>query len=223
MANTACLRGVTAVFKNGQKQRHFFQKPGLKTYCAPPSIERRRVLTISLTRHTLFLFRIASTGGYVMNTIDLTPLYRNSIGFDRLASLLDTALRTDSVSNAYPPYNIEMIEENRYAITLAVAGFNQQDLNVSVENNILTVSGKRDRDDEHKYLYQGIAQRSFERKFNLADFVEVKDASFSNGLLTISLEKEIPEAMKPRTIAISQDESAIEHQRASHEEGSQAA
>lgn len=158
-----------------------------------------------------------------MNTIDLTPLYRNSIGFDRLASLLDNALRSDSVGSAYPPYNIEMIEENRYAITLAVAGFDQNELNVSVENGVLTVSGKRDRDDERKYLYQGIAQRSFERKFSLADYVEVKDASFSNGLLTISLEKEIPEAMKPRTIAISQDTSAIEHQQTVAEEGSKAA
>jgi len=147
-----------------------------------------------------------------MNAIDFTPLYRNSIGFDRLASLLDSALRSDAVSSAYPPYNIEVLDENRYAITLAVAGFTQADLDINVENGVLTVRGKQAKEEERKYLYQGIAQRSFERKFNLADYVEVKDAAFSNGLLTINLEKEIPEAMKPRTIAITQMSDAIEHQ-----------
>lgn len=154
-----------------------------------------------------------------MNTIDLTPLYRNSIGFDRLASLLDSALRTDSVAPGYPPYNIEMLGENRYAITLAVAGFEQSELELTVEKGVLTVRGKKAKEEERKYLHQGIANRAFERKFNLADYVEVTGADLQNGLLTISLVKEIPEAMKPRTIAINQarDTSVIEHRRDSEE------
>jgi molecular chaperone IbpA len=159
-------------------------------------------------------------GGYVMNTIDLTPLYRNSIGFDRLASLLDSALRTDSVAPGYPPYNIEMLGENRYAITLAVAGFEQSELELTVEKGVLTVRGKKAKEEERKYLHQGIANRAFERKFNLADYVEVTGADLQNGLLTISLVKEIPEAMKPRTIAINQtrDTSVIEHRRENEED-----
>jgi len=155
-----------------------------------------------------------------MNTIDLTPLYRNSIGFDRLASLLDSALRTDSVAPGYPPYNIEMLSENRYAITLAVAGFEQSELELTVEKGVLTVRGKKAKEDERKYLHQGIANRAFERKFNLADYVEVTGADLQNGLLTISLVKEIPEAMKPRTIAINQarDTSVIEHRRDNEED-----
>lgn len=156
-----------------------------------------------------------------MNTIDLSPLYRNSIGFDRLASLLDSALRTDSVTPGYPPYNIEMLSENRYAITLAVAGFEQAELDLTVEKGVLTVRGKKAREEERHYLHQGIANRAFERKFNLADFVEVTGADLTNGLLRISLVKEIPEAMKPRTIAINQgvvpkntdDSNVIEHDR----------
>jgi molecular chaperone IbpA len=155
-----------------------------------------------------------------MNTIDLTPLYRNSIGFDRLASLLDSALRTDSVAPGYPPYNIEMLGENRYAITLAVAGFEQSELELTVEKGVLTVRGKKAKEEERKYLHQGIANRAFERKFNLADYVEVTGADLQNGLLTISLVKEIPEAMKPRTIAINQarDTSVIEHRRDNEED-----
>ncbi len=139
-----------------------------------------------------------------MNTIDLTPLYRNSVGFDRLASLLDSALRTDAVTSGYPPYNIEMLGENRYAITLAVAGFSQSELDLSVEKGVLTVRGKKNQEEERHYLHQGIANRAFERKFNLADYVEVTGAELNNGLLTIRLVKEIPEAMKPRTITINQ-------------------
>ncbi len=152
-----------------------------------------------------------------MNTIDLTPLYRNSIGFDRLASLLDNALRTD-VAPGYPPYNIEMLGENRYSITLAVAGFEQSELDITVEKGVLTVRGKKGKEEERHYLHQGIANRAFERKFNLADYVEVKGADLNNGLLTISLEKEIPEAMKPRTIAINQDSKILEHRRAKSDE-----
>lgn len=137
-----------------------------------------------------------------MNTIDLTPLYRNSVGFDRLASLLDNALRTDTVSTGYPPYNIEVTGEERYAVTLAVAGFTDSELDISVEKGVLTVRGRKQDDEDRKFLHQGIANRAFERKFNLADYVEVTDAALDNGLLTISLKKEIPEAMKPRSIAI---------------------
>lgn len=137
-----------------------------------------------------------------MNTIDLTPLYRNSVGFDRLANLLDTALRSDNVSTGYPPYNIEVTGDERYAVTLAVAGFSEADIDISVEKGVLTVRGRKEDDAERKFLHRGIANRAFERKFNLADFVEVTGASLENGLLTIALRKEIPEAMKPRKIEI---------------------
>jgi len=148
-----------------------------------------------------------------MNTIDLTPLYRSSIGFDRLGSLLDTALRGEQASAGYPPYDIEVTGENRYGITLAVAGFERDELDIQVEKGVLTVRGKKasESKEEHKYLYQGIATRAFERKFNLADYIEVTDAKLNNGLLTISLVKEIPEAMKPRTIAINQSGNVLEH------------
>jgi len=147
-----------------------------------------------------------------MNTIDLSPLYRNSIGFDRMATLLDNALRTESASPGYPPYNIEVLEENRYAISLAIAGFAESDLDITVEKGVLTVRGKKSEDVERTYLHQGIANRAFERKFNLADHIEVTDADLTNGLLTISLVKEIPEAMKPKTIAINRgsDKASLE-------------
>ncbi|MEN7343673.1 MAG: Hsp20 family protein [Pseudomonadota bacterium] len=137
-----------------------------------------------------------------MKTIDLTPLYRNSVGFDRMAALLDNALRSESAGAGYPPYNIEVTGEDRYAVTLAVAGFGEGDLDVSVEKGVLTVRGRKQDETERKFLHQGIANRTFERKFNLADYVEVVNASLDNGLLTISLKKEIPDAMKPRSIAI---------------------
>jgi molecular chaperone IbpA len=156
-------------------------------------------------------------GGLIMNSIDFTPLYRSSIGFDRLASLLDNALTTDNVSAGYPPYNIEVVDDNRYAISLALAGFEESDLDIKVEKNVLTVRGEKADSGERRYLHQGIANRSFERKFNLADYVEVTDAKLKNGLLTISLVKEIPEAMKPRSIAINQASNGVlEH----HKEGS---
>lgn len=139
-----------------------------------------------------------------MNSIDLTPLYRSSVGFDRLASLIDSALTADASAGGYPPYNIEILDEKRYAITLAVAGFAHKDLDIQVEKGVLTVRGNKSAKEERKYLYQGIANRTFERKFNLADYVEVTGADLTNGLLTISLVKEIPEAMKPKTIAINQ-------------------
>ena len=148
-----------------------------------------------------------------MNTIDLSPLYRSSIGFDRMGSLLDTALRSDKSSVGYPPYDIETTGENRYAITLAVAGFEESELDLQVEKGVLRVRGEKGEDTEQKsYLYRGIANRTFERKFNLADFIEVSGADLKNGLLTISLVKEIPEAMKPKSIAINQADKTLEHQ-----------
>jgi len=146
-----------------------------------------------------------------MNTVDFTPLYRSSIGFDSLASLLDRTFNTDSVASGYPPYNIEALDDNLYGITLAVAGFEDSELDIQVEQAVLTVRGKKANEDEHEYLYQGIANRSFERKFNLADYVEVKGANLSNGLLSINLEKEIPEIMKPKHIEINPSSNILEH------------
>jgi len=138
-----------------------------------------------------------------MNRIDLTPLYRSSIGFDRFGSLLDAAFQTEKTSTGYPPYNIEVVEENNYAITVAVAGFKEAELDIQVENGVLTVRGKKQVSDEKQnFLHQGIATRSFERKFNLADHVEVQGADLQDGLLTLNLVREIPEAMKPKSIAI---------------------
>ena len=147
-----------------------------------------------------------------MTTLDLTPLYRSSIGFDRLGSLLDTALRSDQTSTGYPPYDIVAQDENLYSITLAVAGFVESDIDIQVEKGVLTVRGRKANDKvERRFLYQGIASRAFERKFNLAEYIEVSGAELSNGLLTISLVKQIPEAMKPRTIAITRSASALEN------------
>lgn len=147
-----------------------------------------------------------------MNVINLAPFYCNTIGFDRFAALLDSPLKADhSGASAYLPYNIEVIDENEYATTLAVAGFSDSELDINVEKGMLTVSGSKEKEAEHKYLHQGIANRTFERKFNLADYVEVTDADLNNGLLTIHLVREIPEAAKPKSIAIKQDKKAIEH------------
>ncbi len=145
--------------------------------------------------------------------IDLTPIYRTSVGFDRLASMLDATLSSDAAAAGYPPYNIEVTGENRYAISLAVAGFRQEEFDIELENGILTVRGRKLEDNsKREYLYQGIAARNFERKFNLADYVEVTGASYKNGLLTISLVKQIPEEMKPRRINIDASDNVLEHQ-----------
>ncbi|MFN4328061.1 MAG: Hsp20 family protein [Limnobacter sp.] len=136
-----------------------------------------------------------------MATIDLTPLYRSTIGFDRMASILDAALRADN-SNGYPPYNIEVVEENRYQISLAVAGFEEQELEIEVEGGVLTVRGRKADDENKRYLHKGIAFRSFERKFNLADHVQVEGAALKNGLLVVELLKVIPDQMKPRRVPI---------------------
>lgn len=138
-----------------------------------------------------------------MTTFDFSPLYRTSVGFDRLASLMSSATRQDQ-SNGYPPYNIRSTSEDHYRITMAVAGFSEDDLDITTEHNRLLVTGSRteDAEEQGEYLYRGIATRSFERRFNLADHVKVVGASLENGLLHIELEREIPEAMKPRSIKI---------------------
>ncbi|MEM8771917.1 MAG: Hsp20 family protein [Pseudomonadota bacterium] len=136
-----------------------------------------------------------------MRTYDLTPLYRSTVGFDRVFDLLDSVGKTDSAG--YPPYNIERLDENDYRITLAVAGFGEDAIDIELRENALTVTGSRPSgDDDREFLYQGIAGRSFERRFQLAEHVQVAGASLVNGLLNIELKREIPEAMKPRKIAI---------------------
>lgn len=140
-----------------------------------------------------------------MTRFDLTPLYKSTVGFDRLASLMDQLGGFDEPSG-FPPYNIERLDDNDYRITMAVAGFGDDDLNVEVKENTLTITGTKqseNRDEGANYLHQGIAARSFERRFQLADHVTVSGAELKNGLLHVDLVREIPEAMKPRTIAIS--------------------
>ncbi len=137
-----------------------------------------------------------------MTSIDFSPLFRSMIGFDRMTSALESAYRSEP--GGYPPYNIEASGENDYRITMAVAGFAEKDLSLEVKENILTVSGGRSEDEEQsrKFLYRGIANRNFERKFQLADYVRVIDARLENGLLHVDLRREIPETMKPRKIEI---------------------
>jgi molecular chaperone IbpA len=138
-----------------------------------------------------------------MRTVDFSPLYRSVVGFDRLAALLDQAATQDSASG-YPPYNIERTDENAYRIELAVAGFRPDELTIEVKENLLTVTGRKAaNDDARKFLHRGLAERNFERRFQLADYVIVTDAALDNGLLSVSLKRELPEALKPRTIAIS--------------------
>ena len=145
-----------------------------------------------------------------MTTFDFSPLYRTSVGFDRLASLMSSATRQDQ-GNSYPPYNICTLGENRYRITMAVAGFSVDEIDITTEQNRLLVTGNRTDESENQgeYLYRGIATRSFERRFNLADHVKVDSASLENGLLHIDLEREIPEAMKPRSIEIGTSASTL--------------
>ena len=138
-----------------------------------------------------------------MRNFDLSPFFRSSIGFDRISDLMDTALRMDESTSGYPPYNIEKLAEHTYRLTMAVAGFGEADLAISIQNNMLVVAGRaRQDDDKIQYLYRGIAGRAFERHFQLADFIKIGNAHLENGLLKITLEREIPEAMKPRRIEI---------------------
>ena len=135
-----------------------------------------------------------------MRTYDFAPLWRSSIGFDRLFDLLDETQR--ATEDNYPPYNIERLGEDRYQISLALAGFGPDEITITAEQNVLTVEGRKADKEQREYIYQGISARPFKRQFNLADYVQVKGASFDNGLLRIELFREIPEAMKPRRIAI---------------------
>jgi len=144
-----------------------------------------------------------------MRTFDLTPLLRSSIGFDHMNRLLETATRFDDNAVSYPPYNIEKLGENDYRLTMAVAGFAEDELDITVKEGSLLISGKAKGDDgKVDYLYRGIARRAFERRFDLADHIQVRGAALANGLLSIDLVREIPEAMKPRTIAIKSDAKA---------------
>jgi molecular chaperone IbpA len=148
-----------------------------------------------------------------MRNFDFSPLYRSAIGFDRLPSLLDTAMRANGTAEGYPPYNIEKTGEDAYRITIAVAGFGPDELDVEARDNVLVVKGKAGADAEGvKYLHRGIAGRAFERRFQLAEHVRVDAADLVNGLLTVDLVRELPEAMKPRRIEIKTG--AIEHQKA---------
>ncbi|MCC2616301.1 Hsp20 family protein [Aestuariibacter halophilus] len=137
-----------------------------------------------------------------MRNIDLSPLYRSFIGFDHLASMIDAASRNEKQAS-YPPYNIELLAEDKYRITMAVAGFSRDDIEIEVQENTLQVTGKKDsKDEERKFLHKGISERNFERKFQLGDHVKVLAADLENGLLHIDLERVIPEAKKPRKIEI---------------------
>ncbi len=135
-----------------------------------------------------------------MRSFDPTPLWRSTVGFDHLFDLIESTLRLSD--DNYPPFNIERIGEDKYQISLAVAGFSAEDLEVKAEQNLLTVEGRKAEEPEHHYLYQGISARPFRRVFNLADFVDVTGASFENGVLKVDLVRELPEAMKPRRIGI---------------------
>lgn len=151
-----------------------------------------------------------------MRRYDLSPLYRSTVGFDRLFSLLDTLGTVDNTAPAYPPYNIERLDENAYRITMAVAGFAQSDLDIELKESTLTIRGEKKSENEQssrEILHQGIASRAFERRFQLADHVLVTGANLENGLLHVDLKRELPEAMKPRRIAIqaNEDRKVLEH------------
>ncbi len=145
-----------------------------------------------------------------MRTVDFAPLYRSVVGFDRLANLIEAASKADGPTG-YPPYNIETIGDDAYRIEIAVAGFKPDELSVDVKENVLTVAGhKAANEDAKRYLYRGLAERNFERRFQLADYVVVTDAKLADGLLAISLKRELPESMKPRRIAIQAEQGLIE-------------
>ena len=144
-----------------------------------------------------------------MDGFDFAPLFRSTIGFDRLTQLLDTATHVDSAALSYPPYNIEATGENAYRLTMAVAGFSAEDLDITAKEGALIVTGKARKDDESaRYLHRGIARRAFERRFQLADHIKVAGASLDNGLLHVDLVREVPEALKPRKVAISTGDAA---------------
>ncbi len=140
-----------------------------------------------------------------MRTYDLSPLYRSTVGFDRLSNIMDNVMSADSTQKGYPPYNIEKIDDDSYRITVAVAGFTDEELDIEVRDGMLVVSGSKTataEDKEPNYLHRGIATRAFEKRFQMADHVRVTGASTENGLLHIDLVHEVPEALKPRKIEI---------------------
>jgi molecular chaperone IbpA len=138
-----------------------------------------------------------------MRSYDLSPLFRSTIGFDRMTRLLETALKADEASLSYPPYNIEKLDEDAYRITMAVAGFGPEDLEITAQENSLLIQGRAKKEAEQgQFLYRGIAGRAFERRFQLADHIKVRGASLENGLLHVELVREIPETLKPRSIRI---------------------
>ena len=152
---------------------------------------------------------------------DFSPLFRSSVGFDRIFDLLENATRVQAIDN-WPPYNIEKVGEDQYRISMAVAGFSPDELNLTTQPNWLVVSGQKQGEESTQYLHRGIATRSFERRFELADHVKVKDARLDNGLLTIELMREVPEEMRPRRIEVQawnalgagEQPQQIEHQKA---------
>jgi len=138
-----------------------------------------------------------------MRTFDLSPLFRSTVGFDHLARVLDAATRADEQALSYPPYNIEKTGEDAYRITMAVAGFGEEDLDITAQDRVVVITGRMRREDNGvQYLHRGIAGRPFERRFELADHIKVTGASLVNGLLHVELVREVPEAMRPRTIQI---------------------
>lgn len=145
-----------------------------------------------------------------MRSYDLNPLWRSTIGFDRLFDLAEIAQRAGE--DNYPPYNIERLSDDRYQISLAVAGFSPDEISVTAEYNVVTIEGGKAEKAEREYLYRGISARPFKRQFELADYVHVKSAAFDNGLLKIELVREVPEAMKPRRIAINGEPAGNVHQ-----------
>jgi molecular chaperone IbpA len=156
----------------------------------------------------------------VAMNLNLDPFWRSSVGFDRILDLMDESLRLQP-ENSYPPYNILRTGENSYRVSLAVAGFKPDQISVTVQQNNLVITGRENQKTEHDYMHRGIAARDFERRFSLADFVEIKEATFEDGLLQIDLVREVPEAMKPKRIEIRSGKAlqdnkvkSIEHMRA---------
>ncbi|MGR3466241.1 MAG: Hsp20 family protein [Shimia sp.] len=147
-----------------------------------------------------------------MRTYDFAPLYRATVGFDQIADLMDRVLTNDAGSQSYPPYNIEKTADDAYRISIAVAGFTADELEVEVKENALHVSAKKAEEGERKYLHRGIATRAFSRRFHLADHVRVTGAAHENGMLHIELAREVPEALKPRRIEIANGAKALEHE-----------
>ena len=146
-----------------------------------------------------------------MRTLDFAPLYRATVGFDRIADMMDRVMETEVSAPTYPPYNIEKIDENAYRISVAVAGFTESELNVEVKDGFLVVSARKAEDDKARtFLHRGIATRAFERRFQLADHVRATGASHVDGMLHIDLVREVPEALKPRRIEITNGKQAIE-------------